>query len=175
MRLAGSNPATPIMEILLTILLTVVPSYFLWTILHEVSHFLMYASFRKILRSSFKLYPHVVPGKGFVWASVEVEYKGVLNSTEEIAVSLAPRILGFLALCLLPLASLFPFVWLQVGWVVFWGAGLVDFVVGSIGSSEESDLKKASKELGWNPWVLRILGWSLAIISATILVVAFVL
>jgi hypothetical protein len=101
------------------------------------------------------------------------ELSGMLSPIETAAVMLAPRVLGLLALCLLPLSALFPFAWLQAVWMVWWGAGLVDMAWGSVGSTEVSDLQRASKAMRWNPWFLRILGWTLVVVSFTIMVVVF--
>jgi hypothetical protein len=160
---------------ILAAVLTAIPAYFIWTALHELAHYLMASRFRETSNVKFKLYPHKDPGQDFVWASVEYTLTSALSPIETTAVMLAPRILGFVALCLLPLSALFPFMWLQAVWMVFWGAGLVDMAWGSIGYTATSDLQRAAKSMRWNPWFLRILGWSLVLVSFAIMIVVFVI
>lgn len=160
---------------ILAAILTAIPAYFIWTALHELSHYFVAGRFRQLSNVKFKLYPHKDPGQDFVWASVEYTTSGMLSPIETTAVMLAPRALGLLALILLPLSALFPFMWLQAVWMVFWGAGVVDMAWGSIGYTATSDLQRAAKSMRWNPWFLRILGWSLVLVSVVIMIVVFVI
>jgi hypothetical protein len=77
--------------------------------------------------------------------------------------SIAPRFADLLAVAALP------FAWLLHGWCfwiwsIFWGAGLVDLITGSIGWSDRSDLRRVAD--GFGPWVLRVAGFSLVVASA---------
>jgi len=160
---------------ILAAVLSIAPSYFLWTCLHELSHYFVLKMLRPITGAVFQLYPHKDASGTFVWASVTAAYAGdFLSPKEEALRLLAPRFLDALAVVLLPLAGLLVLPWLQGVWMVFWGAGIVDLIVGSIGSTEISDLQRASKVLGWNPWILRVLGWTVAVLSVVVMILVFV-
>jgi len=148
-----------------------VGSFFAWATIHEVSH--LWAAKKLVGVSKYKIkpYPHVHPTAGFRWAGVEYWPEREVEPTESALISLAPRLPGMLATMMCPftlligaLLGLFP----AVMWFIFWGAGVVDFLNGSVGYSEHSDLKKAAKALNISPWVLR----SFAIISIPSLLLA---
>jgi len=163
------------LEFILVILVGALPAFFLWSAIHELSHYFAVKLMRKTTGGIFKIYPHF-EGKSFVFASVQTAYAGETLSNKEIAVQfLAPRALDLLAVVLVPLAGLFVAPWLQALWLVVWGAGIIDLAVGSTGATAVSDLQRASHALGWSPWVLRILGWTFVIIAATITVLVFAL
>lgn len=72
--------------------------------------------------------------------------------------------MNLVAAAMFPFSSFFPGQWSMV-WLVFWGCGLVDLFVGSLGISPVSDLRRASESLGTNPWVLRIVGMVILLTS----------
>jgi len=85
---------------------------------------------------------------------------------EDYQISIAPRYANMVACAMFPLTALMsgPFAWL---WAVFWAAGLVDLVYGSIGYSQYSDLRKAAVVKGISPWLLRGLGFGATVVSLT--------
>ena len=153
---------------------SVVPAFFAWTALHELAHFALVYSMRRVTWVSFRLYPHRHPVIGWVWGSIEWDYDGPLFSPIEDAwISIAPRWLNIVAAIAAPFAALAPRPFDGIV-VVMVGAGLVDFAVGSIGSGQFSDLQRASRGFGVSAWFLRVVGWSLVLGSgvATIVVIA---
>ena len=163
------------LEFILVILIGALPAFFLWSAMHELSHYFAVRLMRKITGGIFKIYPHF-EGSSFVFASVTTAYAGDPLSNRENAMQLlAPRVLDLLAVILVPLAGLFVAPWLQALWLVVWGAGIVDLAVGSNGISETSDLRRASDALGWNPWILRVIGWTFVVMAAVVTLLVFVL
>lgn len=140
--------------------------WFLWTLLHEMSH----AVFAKILLKAkdfkFKLFPHINENKKFLFASVSwIPLEETRTDTKEAIVLLAPRLMNLVAAIAFPFLLLFPMPF-AMAWAILWGAGLVDLFVGSLGISSESDIRRAGKLLNFNSNVIRILG--LATILASI-------
>jgi hypothetical protein len=162
---------------LITILLSAVPFFFAWASIHEVSHFLALKSMRKITNVEFKIYPHKIPGIGFVWASVSSDFLGAdLTKKESILFSLAPRFMDILAVFMLPLSFLFPLLsWMQALWMVFWFCGIVDLFIGSLGSSPASDLRCAADDAKISPWFLRVPGMVLVAVSILVTILLIVL
>jgi hypothetical protein len=151
----------------------VVPSFLIWTLIHEGSHYLMGRAFRETFSVSFKLYPHNDPEYGFLWAAVRWDYFGTdYTGPEDALIALAPRAANVVAVLLTPLAALFESDAARVAWIVLVGGGLVDLAVGSIGSSPHSDLQRVVAGAGASPWALRCLGWGAAILSAALTGVA---
>lgn len=153
--------------------LLIVPSFFVWSAVHELSHYVAARCLRKISSASFKLYPHVEEDGHFAFASVSWKYASydqTLSPAEDAAVSVAPRVPNLLAVILAPMACLMPEPWLAAAWAVLVGAGLVDLAFGSIGTTSASDLQRFVRGGGHNVWVVRIVGWLLAISSASLTV-----
>lgn len=154
----------------------VVVSFFAWTTIHEVSHLLAAKKLVGVVKYKIKPYPHIHPQAGFRWAGVEYWPEREVTSTESGLISLAPRLPNLLAAALCPLApfvgslfGLFP----AVAWLLFWGAGVVDLLNGSIGYSKHSDLQNAAETLNINPWVLRC--FSVISIPSLFLVLSIIL
>lgn len=143
----------------------------IWTLIHEFSHLAAAKLIRPIL--SWKLYP--IPGMyegNWYWARITWVYQlPEMSGWEVFFTSIAPRMPGIVAGILFMFLSLLsgPF---QILWIIFWGFGLIDFIWGSIGRSPASDLQKASEAVGWNPWILRIIG---IVFVLTCLLVGFLL
>ena len=79
-------------------------------------------------------------------------------------ISIAPRFPGVLAAFMFVLTG-FTSGWLALIWAIFWGAGLVDMFVGSLGISQYSDLQKAAKGFGRVPLMFRLVGAATIVIS----------
>lgn len=159
---------------LILIPLLAVASYFAWTAIHEYSHLLMAKRTVGVTKYEMKLYPHKGPGGGIRWGSVRYWMEREATPDEDYQISIAPRYADMLACAMFPLTVCFagPVAWV---WAVFWGAGLVDLINGSLGISEHSDLKKAAKVKGISPWLLRGLGFAATAISlATYVLMRFV-
>lgn len=161
------------MTILTYILVAVIGlpiSWFFWSVAHELSHVLMAKAFREVTSVDYRLYPHRTPSGSFRFAAVRFWYAGEDLTPKQTAVILqAPRIMNLVAVFAVLFSALFPGP-VALGWAIFWGAGLVDLFVNSIGSNKESDLRRSAAALGWNPWYLRIIGfaWFLTAVVATI-------
>lgn len=131
-----------------------------WTLIHEFSHLAAAKMLRPIL--SWKLYP--IPGKyDGNWYFVRITWTYQLpemNGWETFFTLIAPRIPNIIAGVMFTLLSLLSGP-IQILWIIFWGFGLIDFIWGSIGWSSASDLQAASKAVNWNPWILRIAGFTI--------------
>lgn len=100
------------------------------------------------------------------WARMRWTYQlPEYTPKERFWVKIAPRVPNLIAAICFALLSLMPMPF-AIFWGIFWGAGLVDFAVGSIGSSSSSDLQGASRALDISPWILRMTGFSIIVLSA---------
>lgn len=148
--------------------LAAVPAFFLWSAVHELSHYLAARVFRKVVSVDFKLYPHVDPIAGFRWAAVWWEYEGPeILPVEDAAISVAPRIPALAACLLAPVAAAMPEPWAAALWAVLVGGGIVDQAVGSIGWNRHSDLQRFARGGGHDLWTLRVAGWLTVLGSAS--------
>jgi len=148
---------------ILALILTV-PLFFGWAFLHELAHLLAARATTGVVEWAMKLYPHLFKGS-LRWAAISYTLERKPRRKEKILISMAPRILDFVAVVAFPWGVLFGGLE-AVAWWCIWGAGLVDFVVGSLGFSQHSDLCKAADAAGVNRWLLRITGFLL--ISASV-------
>jgi len=146
------------MATILTALALALPSFVLWNLIHETSH----ALFAQRLAGAvtrIKPWPHRVPPNGsWVFAATyydSIDKKLLALPRRRFWISLAPRIPDAVACLLVPVGLFLDGPW-QAAWFVLLGAGAVDNIVGIIGASENSDLKKAANAYGWNPWLLRL-------------------
>lgn len=136
---------------------------FVWTCIHELAHLVAAKLIVGADLIEFRPWPHT-GDKGFRWGSVSWFWYREPTAKESAFVSLAPRIPNLVAALLLPVSLLLPYPW---SWIVggFLGAGLVDFLNGSVGKSEHSDLRKASVRLQVSPWLLRVIGLVAILVS----------
>ena len=159
---------------LITILICLPIAWFGWTAVHELSHAFAVSRFRQVVEYRFRLYPHRTDGGRFVFASVQYPYVGVaLDGGEQAAVSLAPRLPNLVALVLAPLGACLPWPTVGCAWSVLLGAALIDLVVGSVGWSVESDLRRAADALEIPGWPLRVTGFSLAAVACCGIILAW--
>jgi len=148
--------------ILLVLELPVV--WFIWTALHELSHVAVAKMFLNIVKVNYWLYPHY-DNNNFYFARVQYFHDiAEISRTKEALIYLAPRFMNLIAAISFVFFSYFPVPWNFV-WLIFWGAGLVDFIVGSLGISPYSDLRKASEALQISPDVLRVCGFLVIALS----------
>jgi hypothetical protein len=79
---------------------------------------------------------------------------------------LAPRYPDLLACLALTIGcAIIPLnIWLIL-WCCFWGCGIIDLLIGSLGFTPSCDLRKASRVLDINPWFLRVVGFFPMIVS----------
>lgn len=134
--------------------------WLIWTALHELSHYLMAKHFADLDDVKWWLYPHRDAEGNLYFAKIEWKWLGPVPSAFQHAlIYLAPRIMNVVAAIALPFAALLPLPWM-IAWIIFWGAGIVDFFVGSLGMSELSDLRQASKYLKIDAYNLRVFGFT---------------
>jgi hypothetical protein len=152
--------------------ITLITSAFLWLFMHELSHISVANIFVDVYNAKIKLYPHFFEHNGkrtLRFASVSYNYYGDYpTGIHGALINLAPRFMNILAALLFPLGLIIITPWLQMCWFIFWGAGLVDFLWGSIGTSEQSDIMKASKNLKINHMIIRLISFLFIMISASI-------
>lgn len=146
-------------------IVTAALSFFAWSAIHELSHYVVASRLRKLLLVNFKLYPHMENGS-LVIASVQWVPESNLSAAEDAAMSIAPRVPDLFAALLAPMVVWMPTPWAAAMWVTFFGAGLVDLAFGSIGTTEHSDLQWFARGGGHNVWMVRALGWTIALLSA---------
>ena len=140
--------------------------WFWWAFIHELSHYLA-AKRWGAKNPRFKIYPHRYLGD-FRFAGVYYDWGVVVPSFRDRAlIALAPRLPDCVAAALLPVAAAFDMPW-RVVWLAFWGADLVNLFVGSLGISENSDLRRAAKWLEVDPWCFRLCGFAVLVASAAI-------
>ena len=143
-------------------------AWFLWTVAHEGSHVLTAQAVSNLTDIKWWLYPHRDESGNFYFAKVQWSWDpSKVSELQNAAVYLAPRVMNTVASIMLPLAFLLPISWM-VAWIIFWGAGIIDFIVGSLGISEYSDLRRSASYLKINPNTLRIIGFALIIFSITL-------
>jgi hypothetical protein len=145
------------------------PAYFLWSLLHELSHVAGAKLVVGVMRWDIRPWPQFQEGR-LVWGYATYTLSRTPLQKEEAMILLAPRAADLVGVVGFGLTPLFAGVWLAV-WGVLFGAGLVDLVVGSLGVSPASDLRRASEALGWSPWRLRLAGVAAAVLSAGAVVV----
>jgi hypothetical protein len=135
-------------------------SYPLWTFLHEASHVLVASLMSPLKEVRWWLYPHRDEAGSFFFARVQWlwESQPTHNKWWWAALYSAPRAMNLIASVFFPLSFLFETPW-SFAWMILWGAGLIDFFVGSIGRSEHSDLRRTASVLSFDPIVLRALGF----------------
>ena len=139
--------------------------WFLWTVAHEASHVIAANNVTDISNVKWWLYPHRDEAGKFYFAKVQWNWEAEPTSPINNAlIYLAPRFMNILASIALPFAILLPIYWM-IAWIIFWGAGIVDFIVGSLGMSEYSDLRMAATHLNINPNIIRGVGFAVIAIS----------
>lgn len=144
--------------ILLTLEIPLV--WLIWTCIHELSHYIMAKRFAELDDVKWWLYPHRDEEGNLFFAKIQWQWLGPPPSSFEHAmIYLAPRIMNIVASIALPFAALLSLPWM-IAWIIFWGAGIVDFFVGSLGMSILSDLRKASLHLKIDAYILRVFGFT---------------
>lgn len=148
------------------VIATALVSHPLWTFLHEASHVLVARMMSPLREVRWWLYPHRDEDGNFFFAKVQWLWETQPSDSKWwwAALYSAPRAMNLVAAVSFSLTSLFNSPWSLV-WMVLWGAGLVDFLVGSIGYSEKTDLRRTASALGLDPWVLRVVGFCIIVTS----------
>jgi len=157
---------------LLLLALYTITLFFVWSYVHEMSHIIAAKKIVGLEWYKIKLWPHKYNGS-IRWASVTYAFKRKATEYERAVISIAPRIPGAVALIGM-YCGFFMTGWVQIAWMMFWGAGVIDFIYGSIGYSEYSDLRKAARGFGENPWKLRLYGLS-GVLTLGITILYFIL
>ena len=140
-------------------------TFFLWAAIHELSHLFAAKKLADALLIRMRLYPHMYKDT-LRFASVSWRPRKEYSDKAAAMISLAPRIPDLIAALVFPVGAFFSG-YVAVAWFILFGAGLVDLMRGSIGSSVYSDLMKASIKLHINPWTLRYAGFGAALLSTT--------
>jgi len=131
---------------------------FLWNVIHEMSHVLAAKMLGHIKSWVIKPYPHIYK-KHFRFAGAYWKWnENPPSETKRGIISLAPRAMDVVAIELLIVAAFLSGT-LQILLLIFCSGGIIDLFVGSIGYSENSDLKQAAKRLKTDPWKLSVVGF----------------
>ena len=160
------------MEIIIYIL-AAIASFFLWSTIHEISHIAGAKLVSKVESWKIMPYPHFKDGN-FRFGGMELKYKAenFPSKSRQAVFNLAPRIANLISIGLLFVALALTGTF-QIIWLIVCFAGTIDLIVGSLGISELSDLRKAATNINISPWVLRISGLVLSALS--ILIVLLIL
>lgn len=162
-------------EILALAAVIAVPVFFLWNAIHEFSHLLAVKATIGYQWYKVNLFPQWYGNKWWQVRFGLIQWMPNIGKPatprQKALISFAPRFANFIAAALFPLFALFPGYW-SLLWIMIFGAGLVDFAVGSIGYTEISDLKKGSAALGISPWIARICGFGVIAVSVAIGILA---
>lgn len=142
-------------------------TFFLWAAIHEGAHLLAARIAAPISSASMRLWPYRTDDGSWRWAESRWNWRDVPSLQAIGWVMLAPRLPNALGGMLLPGAATLPETWMVVVWTVVWAGGVADLAVGSMGIGANSDLRRAAIALDLSPWVMRIGGWTLVLISIT--------
>jgi hypothetical protein len=148
------------------------PTYVLWVYLHEISHILAAHCIVGVKSYSIKMIPEIINGMIYFGSVKYVTYREPSN-TQSGYIQLAPRIFDIASAILLPLTFTVLNVYIKTALIIVLGAGLVDLFVGSIGYSDISDLKQASINLNISPWVFRIIGFTIMLMSISLFLLGY--
>lgn len=139
--------------------------YFVWTIIHELSHIYMAHKTIGINHWELDLIPKIdIKNFQFIFAYCFYTSKRQGTWKEKTFIYIAPRFPDFLGILALPFTCYIPepYFWFAI---IFCGGAIVDLFVGSLGISKKSDLRKAANEMRISPWWWRIFGFCIIICS----------
>jgi len=149
--------------------LAAVVSWVLWNVIHEMSHVMAANLVGNVKSWKIKPYPHKYNGK-FRFAGAYWIWDGPSPAKEaQGLISLAPRLSNFVAIELAFLTFLLSGT-AKMFLLIFCAAGVIDLIVGSIGYSDGSDLRKAADKLEVNPWRIRAIGLAISAIGIIIII-----
>jgi hypothetical protein len=144
------------LAILLVTVIGALPTFYLWAYIHEFSH--LWMAKRLVGATETKISIHMPPMRledgSWRWARYQWKPDREVKPLERAAISLAPRIPNIVGVVAFPFFGLFN-EWVAAFWFLLMGGGAVDFIVGSLGISERSDLKRAVKALDVSIWPFR--------------------
>lgn len=130
----------------------------LWAYIHELCHVIMAKKLLGATDCKIIPYPHYYEGHWYFARTQWVVMPEKISDKYMAITLLAPRIPNLIAVTVFSLYD-------NSFWLVFWGVGLLDLFVGSLGITKQSDLRRGSELLGISPWWLRISGMSLLMMT----------
>ena len=146
-------PAPAQKENLILDAVAIVLAYPVWSAIHEESHILVADQVIGVNSVRRELYPQISDNRLY-WAKYHFNYDRKPTIHEIGLLSIAPRGPDLFA------AVVAPMLW-SLGYhalaLLAYG-GVVDLIVGSIGTNYNSDLQRASRGLGIKVWKLRLVG-----------------
>ena len=160
------------MEILLYILIGIA-TWFVWSIFHEMSHVVAAKLLGNVEWWKIKLLPHKYNGKFYFARSYWAYKDGLPTVNKQGMILLAPRVLNVLST--LTAITLMGTAFASFGHTAFMImllGGTVDLLVGSLGLTEQSDLRVASEKFNVTPWVGRMFGFMLTLGAVLALVLS---
>jgi hypothetical protein len=142
--------------LLVVTVLGALPAFYLWAYIHEFSHVFMAKRFGAT-NTKIDIYmpPKRMDDGTHRWARYQWTKTREVTDKERAALMLAPRIPNLPAIIAFPFFGLFP-EWVAAFWFLLMGGGVVDFIAGSIGRSEYSDLRRAAGYLDMSVWPFRL-------------------
>jgi hypothetical protein len=152
------------LEILVYVLAAIV-IWPLWLVIHEMSHIAAARMVGPLKSWAIKPYPNKADDGHWRFASAKWTWEEEPTPTQRGLVSLAPRVPNLAAIMLI-LATFFLTGIAKVLLLIFCAAGVIGLVVGSIGSTKNSDLQKGAEKLEINPWAIRVVGLVISLAGA---------
>ncbi len=158
------------MSFLLAVLCTTL-AFFVWIVIHELSHLLMAKWLLNVKLVKFSVIPSKDLGH---WTFGYVKYDHPEDVTptdwQDFCISWAPRIPGLIACLLFPLTLYFTGI---PGMILFLllGAGIIDYASAMESTGKgHSDIERGAKSLGWSIWKLRLVSMPPLIIPIVTLI-----
>ena len=123
---------------------TVLATFFVWALIHEMSHVVAYKYTVGLYSYKVILYPHVYNNR-FYFASMSGRAKRQPSASQQFIISMAPRVPDYIAILAIAFLCTFtePELWSRL-LVVFLAGSIIDLFVGSMGIDKGSDLQVAA-------------------------------
>lgn len=156
--------------ILFSTILFFVISFWLWIVIHELSHAAMANCILDVTQWKIRIWPAKMLQS--VVGEFEFSHRGVQTPWETAGIGMAPLIPDLLAVCMLPLLHFLPFPW-QCIWLAFWINGLFDGIFWAVGTGRWSDINRVANALNISSVILLVPVVMLTIISMVVTIWMF--
>ena len=154
-----------ILEIAVYVVFSIM-TFFLWTTIHELSHIAAAMIVGNVEEWSIKPYPNKAKDGHWRFASASWIWKGGAPSLKRQGmVNVAPMFSSTFAISLVSITFFLTGI-AKMLMLIFCAGAVINLISGSTGLSEFSDLKRASKRLSINKWIIRVGGFATAAVGA---------
>jgi len=143
------------------LVLLAIPTHFIWTVIHELSHLLIAKKTVGVDKYKFRPYPHKnnghwVFGSVLYWPSRDMTERDVFD------ISIAPMYPAIVACFIAPLWALFPGFWGVLVWM-FAAGGIMNVIRFATSRHKDSDVACVIDACRWPGWLVRALAFLPAI------------